>query len=92
MEQPLHYYVPSIAPCGMDFVTGSRYPGWENNLLIGSLRFKYLERCVIENDQVVDQERLLEGIGRVRNVKVSPDGYIYVAIEEPGKILKLVPV
>jgi glucose/arabinose dehydrogenase len=47
---------------------------------------------VIEGNKVVEQERLLEGIGRVRNVRVSPDGYIYVAIEEPGKILKIIPV
>jgi glucose/arabinose dehydrogenase len=91
MLQPVTYYVPSIAPCGMAFVTSDKYPGWENNLLIGSLRFKYLERCVVENDEIVEQERLLEGIGRVRNVKVGPDGYIYVAVEEPGKILKLIP-
>jgi glucose/arabinose dehydrogenase len=92
MMQPIHYYVPSIAPCGQTFVTSERYKGWENNLLIGSLRFKYLERVVIEDNKVVEQERLLEGIGRVRNVRVSPDGYIYVAIEQPGKILKIIPV
>lgn len=92
MMQPVHYYVPSIAPCGQTFVTSKRYKGWENNLLIGSLRFKYLERVVIEDNKVVEQERLLEGIGRVRNVRVSPDGYIYVAIEQPGKILKIIPV
>jgi glucose/arabinose dehydrogenase len=92
MLQPIHYYVPSIAPCGQTFVTSKRYKGWENNLLIGSLRFKYLERVVIENDKVVEQERLLEGIGRVRDVRVSPDGYIYVSVEQPGKILKIVPV
>ena len=92
MEQPMIYYVPSIAPCGMAFVNSNRYTGWENNLLIGSLRFEYLERLVVSDNDVLLQERLLEGIGRVRNVKVSPDGYIYVAIEEPGKILKLMPV
>ena len=92
MEQPILYYVPSIAPCGMAWVTGGKYPGWENNLLTGSLRFQYLERCVVKGNKIIEQERLLEGIGRVRNVKMSPDGYIYVAIETPGKILKLVPV
>lgn len=92
MLQPVHYYVPSIAPCGQTFLTSTRYKGWENSLLIGSLRFKYLERIVIHNEKVVEQERLLEGIGRVRNVRVSPDGYIYVAIEQPGKILKIIPV
>ncbi len=92
MEQPVTYYIPSIAPCGMTFLTGNKYKGWENSLLIGSLRFEYLERCVIENNNVVKHERLLEGIGRVRNVKVSPDGYIYVGVENPGRILKLIPV
>lgn len=92
MEQPLYYYVPSIAPCGMDFVTSKRYKGWENSLLIGSLRFEYLERVEIQNNKVVNRETLLPGIGRVRNVKVSPDGYIYVGVENPGRILKLIPV
>ncbi|MGE4288500.1 MAG: PQQ-dependent sugar dehydrogenase [Salinivirgaceae bacterium] len=92
MEQPLYYYVPSIAPCGMDFVTGKRYKGWEHSLLIGSLRFEYLERVEIKNNKVVKRETLLPGIGRVRNVQVSPDGYIYVGVENPGRILKLVPV
>lgn len=92
MEQPVLYWVPSIAPCGMTFVKGERYPGWKNNILTGSLRFEYLHRCVLENDKVIHQEKLLQGIGRVRNVEMSPDGYIYVAIENPGKILKIVPV
>ncbi len=92
MEQPLKYYVPSIAPCGMAFVTGNKYGDWENSLLIGSLRFEYLERCIIENNKVVGHERLLEGIGRVREVKVSPDGYIYAGVENPGRIIKLVPI
>ncbi|MCG8697298.1 MAG: PQQ-dependent sugar dehydrogenase [Bacteroidales bacterium] len=92
MEQPLIYYVPSIAPCGMTFVKGNLYKGWKNSLLIGSLRFMYLERCEVVGNKIVHQEKLLEGIGRVRNVEMSPDGYIYVAIEKPGKILKLIPI
>lgn len=92
MEQPLIYYVPSIAPCGMAFVTSDRYGDWKNSLLIGSLRFQYLERCIIKDNKVVGHDRLLEGIGRVREVKVSPDGYIYVGVEAPGRIIKLVPV
>ncbi|MBS2213640.1 PQQ-dependent sugar dehydrogenase [Carboxylicivirga mesophila] len=91
MEQPVHYWVPSIAPCGMTFIKGDRYPNWKNNILTGSLRFEYLHRVVLDGDKVSHEEKLLEGIGRVRNVEMSPDGYIYVAIEKPGKILKLVP-
>ena len=92
MEQPVTYWVPSIAPCGTTFVKGDRYKNWENNILVGSLRFQYLERVVLEGKRVIHQEKLLEGIGRVRNVEMSPDGFVYVAIENPGKILKLVPI
>ncbi len=92
MEQPIIYWDPSIAPCGMTFVNSDRYPGWKNNIMIGSLRFEYLERVELSGNQVVDQEKLLEGIGRVRNVVVGPNGYIYVATEKPGFIVKLLPV
>jgi glucose/arabinose dehydrogenase len=92
MEQPVYYWLPSIAPCGMTFVTGDKYKKWKNNLLVGSLRFKYLQRMVINGHSVQHSEKLLEGIGRVRNVVVSPDGYIYVSVETPGKIVRLVPV
>lgn len=88
--QPLLYWVPSIGPSGMAFVTGNRYKGWENNLLIGSLRFQYLNRCVLEGDKIVKEEKLLKNIGRVRDVKMAPDGYIYVAVET-GNIFRLVP-
>ena len=92
MQQPVFQWTPSIAPCGMIFLNSNKYDGWNYNLFVGSLRFKYLERLEIENDQVVHREKLLEGIGRVRNVVQSPDGYLYVAIETPGKILKLTPI
>ncbi|MCF8381770.1 MAG: PQQ-dependent sugar dehydrogenase [Bacteroidales bacterium] len=91
MEQPVTYWVPSIAPCGMDFVEGDIYPAWKGNILVGSLRFKYVVRCVLDGNKVVHQEHLVDGPGRVRNVKMGPDGYIYVAIEDPGRILKIVP-
>lgn len=92
MEQPVHYWTPSIAPCGMTFLTGDKYKNWQNNIFIGSLRFEYLERVVLEGNKVTHTEKLLEGIGRVRNVVVGPDGLIYVATENPGKIVRLVPV
>ncbi len=92
MEQPEWYWVPSIAPCGMDFVEGNRYPGWEGSLLTGSLRFRHLSRCRLEGDKVVEEEITLGNIGRVRNVAMGPDGYIYVAVENPGYIFRLIPV
>jgi glucose/arabinose dehydrogenase len=91
MVQPLTYYVPSIAPCGMAFIVGNKYPGWENSLLIGSLRFNYIDRCVIENSKIIKKEKIAEGIGRVRNVAVNQEGIIYVGVENPGRILKLTP-
>lgn len=92
MEQPVTFWRPSIAPCGIDFVTSDLYGEWKGNLLVGSMSFRYLERVVIEDDKVVHKEKLLENIGRVRCVRQSPDGYIYVAIEGPGMIVRLKPV
>lgn len=92
MEQPLHYWVPSLGVCGMTFVKGSRYKGWENDLMVGSLRFKYLNRCKIVDDKIVHEEKLLKNLGRLRTVEMGPDGYLYVGVEEPGRIFKLVPI
>lgn len=90
MEQPLHYWVPSIAPSGMTFITSDNYKGWKGDLLVGSLKFQYLDLCHIKNGKVVKEERLLDGLGRVRSVRQGPDGYIYVGIENFGivKLLK----
>ncbi|TYA84353.1 PQQ-dependent sugar dehydrogenase [Seonamhaeicola marinus] len=90
MEQPLFYWVPSIAPSGMTIVSSEKYPDWKGNILVGSLKFEYLERLILENDQVVKREKLFEGLGRVRNVIQAPDGYIYVGIENHG-IVRVVP-
>ncbi len=90
MEQPVHYWVPSIAPSGMAFVTSDRYPDWQGDLLVGSLVFQYLERLELDGNTVTYREKLLEDIGRVRNVRQAPDGFIYVAVEGKG-IYRLVP-
>lgn len=90
MEQPIHYWDPSIAPSGMDFITSDIYPEWKGNLLVGSLKFQYLNRCELKGNKVVKEEKLLDGLGRVRAVKQGPDGYIYVGIENVG-IVKIIP-
>lgn len=90
LKQPIHYWVPSIAPCGMEFVSSDRYPGWKGSLLVGSLAFRYLERLALDGTRVIRRERLLPDIGRVRNVRQGPDGLIYVAVEGKG-IYRLVP-
>ena len=89
MEQPLHYWDPSIAPSGMAFINSDKYGDWNGNLLVGSLKFQYLDMCTIKNNKVVKEERLLDGLGRVRCVEQGPDGYIYAGIENLG-IVKLV--
>jgi len=90
MAQPFYYWVPSIAPSGMAFSTSGIYKDWEGDLFVGSLRFEYLERLVIEKNQVVKREKVLDKIGRVRNVVEGPDGYLYLGVEGKG-ILKIVP-
>lgn len=92
IEPPLLYWIPSIAPSGMAFVTGKRYKEWKDALLIGSLRFKYLNLCRLDGDKVVKEEILLKNIGRVRDVRMAPDGFIYVAVEKPGAVFRLLPV
>lgn len=91
MQQPIFYWTPSIAPCGMTYVTSEKYPGWKGNILSGSLSFRYLERTILDGEKVIGREKLLEDIGRVRNVIQGPDGYIYISVENPGVIYKLVP-
>ncbi|MBC7886242.1 MAG: PQQ-dependent sugar dehydrogenase [Ferruginibacter sp.] len=92
MEQPLLYWIPSIGPSGMAFVEGKRYKGWQGDLLVGSLRFKYLNRCKMKDGKVVGEELLLKNIGRLRDVRMGPGGYIYVSVENPGYIFRLLPV
>jgi len=91
MEQPIHYWVPSIAPSGMAFITTDNYgTDWNGNVLVGSLVFQYLERLVLEGNKIVKREKLMGDLGRIRNVVEGPDGLIYVAVEGKG-IYKLVP-
>ena len=90
MEQPIHYWLPSIAPSGMAFVSMDTYKGYKGSVLVGSLKFQYLERLVLDGNKVTKREKLMPEIGRVRDVKEGPDGLIYVAVEGKG-IYKLVP-
>ncbi|MDR6889868.1 MULTISPECIES: PQQ-dependent sugar dehydrogenase [Variovorax] len=94
MEQPLHYWVPSIAPSGMAFLTSDRYgAGWKGNLFVGSLKFGYLDRIELKDGKVVAEHKLLaDGRARIRDVKQGPDGLLYVLTDESvGKLLRLRP-
>jgi len=91
MEQPLYYYVPSIAPSGMEFYTADVIPQWKGNLFIGAMALKHLNRLVIRNDSVIKEDRLLTDRGwRVRCVRQGPDGFLYIGIDK-GRILRVKP-
>ena len=91
MEQPLTYWVPSIAPSGMAFLTSERYPGWRGNLFIGALRAEVLVRLELDGRRVVRQARLLTTLNeRIRHVVQGPDGWLYILTDNvDGKVLRL---
>ncbi len=93
LEQPLHVWVPSIAPSGMAFVSGSQFPQWQGNLLVGALRGQTLVRLTLEGEKVLGEERLLQGRSRLRDVRMGPDGFVYLLTDEAqGALLRLEPV
>ena len=95
MENPAHFWVPSIATSGLMFYTGDRFPEWRGNAFAGGLGGAQIARLTLDGDQVVAEETILQGLGRVRDVRQGPDGLIYVAIEdrggEPTNIIRLEP-
>ncbi len=92
-EHPLKWWVPSIAPSGMAFVTSDRYPGWKGQLLVGALRGQLLVRLTLEGRKVVAEERVLQELGeRIRDVRQGPDGFVYLVTDgSDGKVLRLLP-
>ena len=93
LEQPLHAWVPSIAPSGMAFVSGSHFPQWQGNLLVGALRGQMLVRLTLDGEKVLGEERLLQGRSRLRDVRMGPDGFVYLLTDEAqGALLRLEPV
>lgn len=92
MEQPVLHWTPSIAPSGMAFVTGDRYPNWTGDIMNGALAGQLIARVEINGDEYVHEERILEDIGRIRDIEMGPDGYIYFSNESEGTISRIVPV
>jgi glucose/arabinose dehydrogenase len=94
MEQPIHYWVPSIAPSGMAFYTGELFKSWKGNLFVGALAGQRLVRLELDGDKVVKEERLLSGLNeRIRDVRQGPDGALYLLTDNSeGRILRVVPV
>ena len=92
MEQPLHYWVPSIAPSGMAFYTGDKFPRWQGDIFVGALRDQMIVRLRFEGEKFVKEERLLKGaVGRIRDVRTGPDGFIYFLDESQGVLGRLEP-
>ena len=93
MVQPVHVWVPSIAPSGMAFVSGSQFPQWQGDLLVGALRGQMLVRLKFDGEKVLGEERLLQGRSRLRDVRMGPDGFVYLLTDEAqGALLRLEPV
>lgn len=93
MAQPVHYWVPSIAPSGLMVYRGEAFPEWQGDIFIGALKFQLLVRLEMDGEQVVSEERLLEGeIGRIRHVAEGPDGFIYLLTDQQnGGLYQLSP-
>lgn len=91
MEQPNLYWRPSIAVCGLDFYRGDLFGKWKNKLLVGALKYEEVRLLQIEGDNVVHQEVIVKNQGRVRDVSIGPEGAIYVVLNKPGTVIKLMP-
>jgi len=93
LAQPLHYWVPSIAPSGMAFYTGDRFPRWKGDLFVGALRDQLLVRLRLDGEKVVKEERMLQGaVGRIRDVRQGPEGFLYLLVDSSSAaIVRLEP-
>jgi glucose/arabinose dehydrogenase len=93
MEQPLKYWVPSIAPSGMAFYRGDLFPAWKGNLFVGALAGEMLVRLTIDGESVTGEERLLHELReRIRDVRNGPDGALYLLTDnDNGRILRVAP-
>jgi glucose/arabinose dehydrogenase len=93
MAQPVHYWVPSIAPSGMAFYDGDKFPRWRGDLFVGALRDQMLVRLRLDGEKVAKEERMLKGaLGRIRDVRQGPDGYLYLLTDaSDGVVARLEP-
>ena len=94
IESPTHFWVPSIATSGLMIYTGDLFPAWKGSIFVGGLAGQQMARLTMEGQRVVREETLLQGLGRVRDIRQDPDGYIYVAIDgrgQPSAVVRLEP-
>ena len=92
MEQPIWHWTPSIAVCGLKVYENDLIPSWNGDILVTSLKYEFLERVIIENGKRIGSEKIYDAGSRVRDVEVCPKGVIYVALEDPGRIVKIFPL
>ena len=92
MEQPVIHWTPSIAVCGIDFYNGEVFKNWKNDLLVSSLKFENLYRLEIKDNKVTEQEIVYRAGSRIRDVETGPEGFIYLALEDPGRIVRFIPI
>jgi glucose/arabinose dehydrogenase len=99
MDDPVIYFTPSIAPSGMSFYDGRRYPGWKHSLFLSALAGQKLIRFEITDRQITHQETVYQGFGRTRDVITGPDGYLYILLQNsqnlassPGMVIRLLPL
>ena len=91
MEQPVVQWTPSPGMSAAEFVTGNLFPKWKNDLLVGALAFEEIRRLELEKNSVSEQETILKGVGRVRDLKIGPDGALYVLLNDPDMVLRITP-
>ncbi len=92
IEAPLYTWTPSIGVCGIAFITSDAFMSWKGDLLAAGLASQKLYRCIVTDNRVIAETELLSGYGRVRNVIQGPDGAVYVSVEGPGRIIRIMPV
>ncbi|QNL49461.1 PQQ-dependent sugar dehydrogenase [Olivibacter sp. SDN3] len=91
ITNPIHYWSNSIGIGAMAFISSDDFKAWKGDLLVASLAQEYLSRLEIHDNEIVSESMVIEGEGRIRNVKQAPDGTIYVSLEDPGRIIQLIP-
>lgn len=91
MEQPITYWTPSLGASGLTVYHGDKFPQWEGNIFAGALALTKIVRVKLDGQKVAEQEDILKGTGRIRDLRVFDDGYLYVVYDNPGKVVRLVP-
>ncbi len=91
VQPSIYYWTPSIGACGLAFVSTSKYGNWKGSFLAGGLALRNVTKLKLDANNGATAEIVIDGIGRVRNVKESKEGYLYLSVEEPGRIIKLIP-